>query len=388
MKEERAARLVFVGGHHTPALAVIDALEEKYQSAKTCLAGRRVKYQIYWIGHKYTLWGDKNPGAEYREVTARGIPFSDLKAGKFYRTFHPLKLLRLPWGFLQALFFLWRIRPHLIMSFGGYLAVPTAFAGWLLRVPVLTHDQTLFPGRANQLVALWAKKIFVTWPETTRFFPRKKVVLTGNPLRTCLFRLGLPPEFPGERQARPILYITGGKQGAHFLNEITAKALPVLLKSFNVIHQCGSASLFDDFAHLQGIREQLPEDLKAGYLLKEYFSEEEIGSVYAGASLVISRAGANTLCELAALGKPVLLIPLPRSSGREQEKNAQKLVAVGLARVLPQEQLTPPNLLRAVAEMKRDLPRYLVAAGRARRLVIFGADRRIADEIEKAVGLR
>lgn len=376
MKEKIVAGLVFVGGHHTPALAVIEALEKKHQSSK-------LKYQIFWIGHKYSLWGDRNPGAEYREVTARNIPFFDLKAGKFYRTFHPLKLLRLPWGFLQVLFFLWRVHPRLIMSFGGYLAVPTAIAGWLLRISVLTHDQTLSPGLANRLIALWAKKIFVAWPEAARFFPRKKVVLTGNPLRPCLFRSGNALEFPGARRDWTTLYITGGKQGAHFFNEVVKEALPALLRSFNVIHQCGSASLFDDFAHLQGAREKLPEDLKAGYLLKEYFAEEEIGSVYARASLVISRSGANAVYELAALGKPALLIPLPYSSGREQEKNAQKLAATGLARVLPQEQLTPRNLLQTVAGMERDLPHFLAVAESARRLVIFGADRRIADEIEK-----
>lgn len=380
MRKEGEVRVVFVGGHHTPALAVIEALEKKSQSSK-------IKYQIFWIGHKYTLWGDRNPGAEYREVTARGIPFFDLKAGKFYRTFHPLKWGRLPWGFGQAFLFIWRLRPHLLMSFGGYLAVPTALAARLLGIPVLTHEQTLSPGLANRLVALMAKKVFITWPETRRFFPKKKVVFTGNPLRPCLFRVETSLEFPGPRRSRPTLYITGGKQGAHFFNEIVKEALPELLKSYNVIHQCGSASLFNDFARLQGVREKLPENRKDGYLLREYFGEREIGAVYAAASLVISRAGANTICELFALGKPALLIPLPYSSGQEQEKNAQKIAAAGLAEVLPQSQLTPSTLLQKVAAMEKDLARYLAAAAAARRLVTAGADQKIADAIEKTLVL-
>lgn len=373
MNREKPVKLVFVGGHHTPALAVIDALEKRFK--------------IYWIGHKYTLWGDKNPGAEYGEVTARSIPFFDLKAGKFYRTFHPLKLLRLPFGFLQAFYYLWVVRPRLIVSFGGYLAVPVAFAGWLLRVPVITHEQTLRPGLANRLLARLAVKICVSWAETAGYFPKGKTILTGNPLRPSIYQVKHPLSFSGERKSWLTLYITGGKQGAHFLNEITAKAMPVLLESFNVVHQCGSASLFNDYAHLNAIKEKLPADLKKGFLLQRYFDEEEIGAVYASTSLVISRAGANTVYELLALGKPALLIPLRRSSGGEQERNAQKLVEAGLAKILFQEQLTPESLIGAVEEMKKDLGSYQTAVVKARQLVVFDADRRIANEITKLLVL-
>lgn len=375
MTSRETFRLVFVGGHHNPALAVIDALKERSVVSN-------FNFQIYWFGHKYSLWGDRSPSAEYREVTAQGFPFFDLKAGKFFRTFHPLKLARLPFGFVQAFYFLVRVRPHLIVSFGGYLAVPVAFAGWLLHIPVLTHEQTLSPGLANRFIAFWAKEIFVAWPETIEYFPKAKVVVTGNPLRPYLFSVKQPLIFPGERDQLPTIYVTGGKQGSHSLNRALKGILPDLLREFNVIHQCGRTSLFTDYEDFEVIREALPNDLREGYLLKDYFGEREIGSVFARASFLISRSGANIVYELAALGKPALLIPIPWSSGGEQEKNARKAKDLGLAEIIPQDKLTPQNLLQAIRKMKDHLGQYRLAAPFARTSVVLDAADRVAAEIE------
>ena len=121
-------RLVFVGGHHTTALAVIDVLQVENPNLA-----------IFWIGHRFSMWGDKNDSVEYRDITARYIPFYDLKAGKFYHTYNPLKLLRIPFGFFQAFYYLLKIRPVLIVSCGGYLAVPVVIVGWILRIPSITR---------------------------------------------------------------------------------------------------------------------------------------------------------------------------------------------------------------------------------------------------------
>ena len=168
--------LVITGGHHTGALEV----------AKSFSASG---VPVVWFGHRHSLWGDPSDSAEYREVTAAGIPFYDLWAGKFYRTLNPLKLIRIPYGFLQAFHYLITLKPSGIVSFGGYLAVPTVICGWLLGIPSVTHEQTVVGGWANRLIALFAQKIAVSWPESLKYYPQHKTILTGLPLRPEILKM-------------------------------------------------------------------------------------------------------------------------------------------------------------------------------------------------------
>jgi UDP-N-acetylglucosamine--N-acetylmuramyl-(pentapeptide) pyrophosphoryl-undecaprenol N-acetylglucosamine transferase len=368
-------KIVFVGGHHTPALAVLDALITNYQLLIT---------NFSWFGHKYSMWGDKNVSAEYQEVTGRGIPFYDLKAGKIYRTFHPLKLLRLPFGFLQAFYYLVKIRPQLIISFGGYLAPPVVSAGWLLRIPAVTHEQTVEGGWANRLVAKFAKKIFVTWEESLKYFPKEKAIVTGNPVRRSIFQVKNPLD--SLSPLNPTIYITGGKQGSHTINVVAKLALPELLKKYNVIHQCGRSSVFNDYETLTSLTTHIPSNLRSRYLLRDYFSEEEIGSVFAAADVVISRAGANIVYELAALGKPAILIPIPWVSHNEQYKNAQILVDAGSAVILEEKDLSADSLALHSAEVFDDLEKFKEGGRRAQKLVRLDAAEKIAEEITDFLG--
>ena len=137
--------LVFTGGHHTGALEVAKALKEK-------------GWNTVWFGHKHSMWNDTSHSSEYREVTESGIVFYKLLAGKFHHTYNPLKLIRIPFGFIQALCLLLLLKPAGIVSFGGYLAVPTVIMGWLLGIPSITHEQTVTQGWANKLIALFAKR--------------------------------------------------------------------------------------------------------------------------------------------------------------------------------------------------------------------------------------
>jgi UDP-N-acetylglucosamine--N-acetylmuramyl-(pentapeptide) pyrophosphoryl-undecaprenol N-acetylglucosamine transferase len=328
------------------------------------------------------MWGDKNVSAEYQEVTGREIPFYDLKAGKLYQTFHPLKLLRLPFGFLQAFYYLIRIRPQLIVSFGGYLAPPVVIAGWLLRIPSVTHEQTVEGGWANRLVAKFAKKVFVTWEDSLKYFPAKKTIVTGNPLRPAIFEA--KKQFNNLTiQQLPTLYITGGKQGSHILNVAAGHALPELLKKYNVIHQCGRSTVFDDYKPLTS---HLPPHLRARYILQDYFTEEEIGSVFAAADMVISRSGANIVYELAALGKPAILIPIPWASHDEQSKNAQILVNAGSAILLEEKDLTPSTLILRSNRVLSNLEKFKEGGRRAQKLVRLDAAEKIAEEITDFLG--
>jgi UDP-N-acetylglucosamine--N-acetylmuramyl-(pentapeptide) pyrophosphoryl-undecaprenol N-acetylglucosamine transferase len=334
------------------------------------------------------MWGDKSVSAEYQEITARGIPFYNLKAGKLYKTFHPLKLLRLPFGFLQAFYYLLRIRPQLIVSFGGYLAPPVVISGWLLRIPSVTHEQTVEGGWANRLVARFAKKVFVTWEESLKYFPKEKTIVTGNPLRPAIFESR--QQFNNETMKQlPTIYITGGKQGSHIINVVAGHALPHLLEKYNIIHQCGRSSVYNDYQELKEISSdggEISSEMRSRYILKDYFTEDEIGAVFAAADLVISRAGANIVYELAALGKPAILIPLPWVSHDEQHKNAQILVDTGSAVILEEKDLTPDSLTVRTVELFENIEKFREGGKRAQKLVRLDAAERMAEEIVKLVG--
>ena len=375
-------KIVFIGGHHTPALAVLDALAKSYElSAKS----------FFWIGHKYSMWKDKNVSAEYQEVTGRGIPFYDLKAGKLYKTFHPLKLIRLPFGFLQAFYYLVRTRPQLIVSFGGYLAPPVVVAGWFLGIPSVTHEQSASGGWANRLVARFAKKIFVTWEESLKYFPKEKTVVTGNPLRKTIFAEISNLKSQISKSKFKTIYVTGGKQGSHVINEAVKEALPELLKKYNIIHQCGRSTVFDDHKKLKKLSpayRQAGLKQRSKYVLKDYVTEDEIGAVFAAADIVISRAGANVVYELAALGKPAILIPIPWVSHNEQMKNAKILADVGAAIILEEKDLCAKSILLHSGILSADLEKYQQGGKRAQKLVRPAAADKIAEEIIKTISRR
>lgn len=359
-------RIVITGGHHTSALVVAKALGEK-------------GHKVFWVGHRYSMWQDRKPSAEYKEVIKAGFSFFDLKAGKFYRTFNPLKLARLPLGFLRALFYVATVKPCLIVSFGGYLAVPVVLGGRLFKIPCITHEQTVVSGLANKLIAFFAQKILLTWPMSLKYFPKEKTAVVGLPLRKEIFTKG---KFSFKNDL-PVIYITGGKQGAHVINRAVLGCLEKLLPFVNVIHQCGSTTLYEDEKVAKEKRQKLSLLLRERYIVKEYFFASEIGEVLNGADLVVSRAGAHIIYELAALGKPALLIPIPWAYGNEQIQNAKILEQIGLAEILPQKNLTDETLMSKVTEMLGNIAKYEKNARKASKLVILNGTERVVEEIEK-----
>lgn len=361
-------RIVITGGHHTPALAVMEEL------------GNRGNFEFHWIGHEVSLSGEATPSIEMRTIKKLGIPFYALRAGKFYRT-DLLEWLKIPLGFSHAFFLLLKIRPRLIISFGGYLAGPVVLAGLFLGIPSVTHEQTVVVGWANKFIALLAKKVFVSWSQSVPNFPKGKVVLTGNPVRRSIF-VEKTKRFRF-RNDLPVIYITGGKQGSHLINEAVQGALSQFLKKYNLLHQTGSSQMFRDYQKLVLLRSQVSAGLRDRYIVQEYFGEDEIGSVYAAASLVVGRSGANTVTELAVLSKPAVLIPLSWVSHQEQMRNAQILARHGAAVVLPEERLSPKSLLQAVDHIASNFTRYHEAAAEVKKLANLNAATMIAEEIIK-----
>lgn len=357
-------KIVICGGHHNSALVVAEELIKK-------------GHEIFWFGHRFSMIGDKKESAEFLEVTHKGITFIDIKAGKFQpHSRFWRNLFRVPIGYWQSFVSLLKVKPDVIVSFGGYLALPVAWMGYVLGIPVVTHEQTTVSGLSNKLIAKVAKKVFITFPSSAKSFPQKKVILTGLPVRKIIFE--------GKKlflNTQKTIYITGGKQGAHVINEAIFKILPNLLKKFNVIHQCGSTSLFNDIKKAEEIKYSLGK-VSENYLVKEYFFDSEIGSVFKSADFVVSRAGAHTVYELMILDKPAILIPIPWSNANEQEENAKMLASLGLAKILSQEDLEKGKLLPEIFNFEKNVSKYCLPSDKK---VSLNASEIIVEEIEKTL---
>lgn len=339
-------KLLITGGHVTPALAVIDKLMSRPDT------------RIVFVGRKYSLESEEALSLEYKEIVKRNIPFRTLTAGRLTRVLTVqslLHLLKVPVGFIQAYSILREESPNIVLSFGGYLALPVAIAAWLLGIPVYTHEQTIRPGLSNRIIARFSKRVFYAFPEAKSFFPSSKAVMTGNPVRPSIFQADKQPfSIP---QGLPVIYVTGGSLGSHGINEHIKALLPELLKDFFVIHQIGSVKQYDDFERLKRYRRSLPDELKVRYYPVEHLFDGEIGYVYSVADLVIGRAGANTFFELLHLKKPAIFIPLPWSSNQEQLHHAMYFKKLGIGEIFEQKEPSE-KLLEQIRMMYRNLAAY------------------------------
>lgn len=357
-------KIVITGGHLTPALAVIEELQ------------KQGGWEVYFFGRKYAAEGDKAPSAEWEIVPQMGIKFVLIAAGRWQRRFTRYTIpaaLRLPLGFFQSLYYLVRLRPAVILSFGGYLGVPAVLAGWLLKIPGITHEQTTVIGLGTKISALFCRKICLSWPQTLGVFPKEKEVLTGNPVRREVFQVNQRFwESLNFEKGKPLLLIAGGNQGAHVLNLAVKNCLGKTLTKYNVFHQVGQLDLAG-FRRLE----------QKNYHVAKFVEGANWGTLLNKADLVISRAGINTLTELGALGKPMLLIPIPWLFGNEQMKNAQMFKKAGSAEIISQDELTSGLLLKTIEKMMTGLGDYQKNASRARQLVIPRAALKIVDLIRE-----
>ena len=309
-------------GHVTPHLSLIPHLLQ---------AG----YEIHYIGTEKGMEAEK-----IRSVS--GVTYHAVQSGKLRRYFSwqnfidPFKVIA---GAFQSARLMGKIKPDVVFSKGGFVAVPVVFGAWLHRVPVVCHESDLTPGLANRLCAPFARKIATTFPECAQALG-PKAEMTGTPLRPELFRgsraRGL--SLLGFDGSKPILLMMGGSSGAQAVNKALREALPRLTGKFDVAHICGKGNLDEA---LQGM---------SGYRQLE-FLDAELPDALACADLVLSRAGSNALCEFQALCKPMLLVPYPKGASRgDQILNAQSLQKRGLARVLLQEDMTAGTLVKALDE--------------------------------------
>lgn len=330
-------KIIITGGHVTPALAVIDKLNDSY-CGKTA--------EIVFVGRKYAIDGEKTLSFEYKEVSKRRIKFINLYTGRLTRTFSIrmiVNLLKIPIGFFNALRIIKKENPDRILTFGGYIALPIALGAFLSNIPLYAHEQTIGIGLANKIINCFATKIFVAFAQSAYHLNTKKIVVTGNPVREAIFQIQKKPF--SINNARPVIYITGGSLGSHSINLHIKKILPSLLKKYNIIHQVGDTKEFQDFESLSKLKEALKSTSNNCYYLFKHIYDDEIGYIYSISSLIIGRAGANTFFELIALGKPAIFVPLPWSAGSEQQKHAAIFKIAGAGEVFNQNEASDKLLL-------------------------------------------
>lgn len=368
---ERKLRLIIAGGgtggHVHPAVAVINELRRRNAIA-----------DLLWIGSQ--------TGHERDAAHDAGIPYQAIQTGKLRRYFSfqtAADAARIPIGVIQSRRHMRRFRPTVVFSTGGFVSVPTVLAA-RGQAPILTHEQTAILGLATRINARVADVVAVSYERTAELADKlhRHVVVTGNPVRAFLTD-GDADRGRAHWNFAPdllLIYVTGGAQGASPLNQRIAALLPGLLHGAQMLHQTGSAAANSDAATLKTTRATWPARLQARYHVVEFVGAE-LADVYAAASLVIGRAGAGTVAELALLGKASILIPLPGTGGDEQTKNARLLAEAGAALVIPQAEATPARLQTEILGLLAN-PERLAAMGAAARAVgRADAAARLANEV-------
>lgn len=347
--------LYITGGHLTPALAVIDELKKTNSST-----------QVFFIGREHSQAGVQH-SREKQEMELRSVPFFAINAAKFHRaqlSQNLFEIIKLPISFYQTWKILHANKPDVILSFGGYVALPVCILGKLFRARIVTHEQTKAAGLANQLIAKIADVIAVANEESANYFPKEKVVLTGNPIRQSLFKSykTIPTWLRSVPVGKPMIYVTGGSQGSQIINQTIAAILPKLVKKYVVVHQCGGSEHQQSYLDLMKVWEKLPKEHQDSYIVREWVEEREVSFLFRYCRFVISRAGANTVEELILSGTPAIFIPLAFAYNDEQYKNMYPLYEAGAALYLQQKDLLPETLMEKIKEVDRKYEKIKQAA--------------------------
>ncbi len=368
------------GGHTYPALTTIHELRARF-------AETGIHAQFLWVGVA--------SGLEAKICRQEHIPFKAITTGKLRRSPTPRELarnvadaFRIPLGVLQAFGIVLRTRPDVVLSTGGYVCVPIGVAAWVLRRPLVMHEQTATVGLANRILARLATRVLLSHESSIEHLParaRRRAVVTGNPIR--------PEVLAGDRTRGlagygkdaqpPLVLVTGGATGALQVNDLVAAILPDVLPYCYLLHQSGEYG----FARAREAAAALPEQLALRYRVVDYI-HDELPDVLAAADVVICRSGASTTAELTGLGKAAILIPLVPTGGDEQRRTAKHLAAEGAARMLTGSDATPERLRDELLELLKNPEERSIMAARAREHGRPDAASRVAQEIITAIGGR
>lgn len=320
-------------GHVTPNIALLPSL-------------KKAGYDIFYIG--------SYEGIEKKLIEEQNIPYYGISSGKLRRYLDiknftdPFRVLK---GFSEAKKLIKQIKPDILFSKGGFVSVPVVFAAKHYKIPVIIHESDMTPGLANKLSLPMATKICCNFPETVKLLPEGKAVLTGSPIRAELHKgnrnIGL--QFASLSSEKPVILIIGGSQGSAVINQAVRSILPQILKKYQVIHICGKGNMDNSLNSTKG------------YSQFEYV-KNELKDVFAAADIIISRAGANAICEILSLRKPNILIPLSKAASRgDQILNAASYEKQGFSKVIEEEALTGKVLWEAIEGVYQNKNTYIAA---------------------------
>jgi UDP-N-acetylglucosamine--N-acetylmuramyl-(pentapeptide) pyrophosphoryl-undecaprenol N-acetylglucosamine transferase len=347
------------GGHIFPVVAVIEELR-----------GRGV-LDLCWIGEK--------GGKEQEWSSSLGVPYFGIRTGKLRRYFsfqNLTDIFSVLVGIVQAHRILKRAKPAVLFSKGGFVSVPPALAARRLNIPVVTHESDMHPGLATRIIARNASVVCVSFERSAAAFEGRRVEYTGNPVREAL-RSADPSRgarFLDFQDPLPVVTVLGGSLGASSLNRAVQEMREEGQLSFNLVHQCG-----------RGKVDQGPD--RERRFRRFEFIGDEIGDVLAVSDLIISRAGAGALCEIGFLGKPSILVPLPRSKSRgEQIENARSFQKRGAALVIEDERLSGGTIVSAIEDLLHNPERLKSMGSDATALIRTDARKRIADILMEISG--
>ena len=327
------------GGHFYPIIAIAEALSDLVREE------RLVALKLYYLAPN---------SFDQKALYENGITHIRIPAGKMRRYFslqNVTDFFVTLFGTFSAVVMLFRLYPDVVFGKGGYASFPTLLAAKLFKIPVVIHESDSVPGKVNKWAGTFAKKIAVSFPEAAGYFPKDKVAYTGNPIRKSILVPARDGAFEFFKLSKelPVIYITGGSQGAQALNESLLAALPQLLEKYQIIHQTGDDNLADISNRAKVV---MGDNLNlARYHPVGYVNDLATRMAAGAASLVISRAG-STIFEIASWGLPSILIPLPTAAGDHQTKNAYTYARAGACVVIEQNNLTPGLL---VSEVERIL---------------------------------
>lgn len=320
-------------GHVTPNIALLPALLQN-------------SYEISYIG--------SYKGIEKELIEAENIPYYAISSGKL-RRYLDLKNLSDPFkvikGLGQSIRLMRKLKPNLVFSKGGFVSVPVVLAAKFCHIPVIIHESDITPGLANKIAIPTAKKVCCNFPETLKYLPKEKAVLTGSPIRQELLsgNAEYARSYCRFHSEKPVLLIIGGSTGSKVINDAIRAQLTELLKKYQIIHLCGKGNLDSQLINTDG------------YAQFEYISQQ-LKDMFALADIVISRAGANAICELLALHKPNILIPLSAAASRgDQILNAKSFEKQGFSYVIEEENLTTETLLTGINTVSKEKDSYVRA---------------------------
>lgn len=361
------------GGHFYPIIAIAEEINELVKE------NRLLKPEIY-----YMSTDPYNEGLLYQN----NITFKKVTAGKIRRYFSILNffdVFKMFWGSLKALWAVFKIYPDVVFGKGGYASFPAILSAWILRIPVVIHESDMAPGKVNAFAGKFAKRIATSYPESANYFPKGKTAYTGNPIRKEIMEplsVGAK-EFLKLEEDVPTILILGGSQGSHKINDLIIDSLADLVKNYQIIHQTGKKNIAIMKETADVVLLNNPH--KDRYKPFDYLDLLAMRMSAGAADLIISRAG-STIFEIASWGKPSIIIPITKSNGDHQRKNAYSYARSGAAMVIEEGNLTSNILISEINRIINNKEEREKMSEAAKRFARKDASRLIAKEI-LAIGL-